>query len=356
MHCRSHEDEGKLKPMGTNRHGHRQNHSTRWLLLLVTSALIHLVLLSTASEFGNLWNSKADEARAKAVTIVVTMPEPEPEPSPVEPVPKGQIVDTAATDQPKRPQEADYLAEHEQATEEQTRTEQFRVNPEVLHHQFSTDDELQFEDLTNVDAVEPSTGAQVGNDRFDPDEDGSLAALPSPFMVTNKDGLQKPVPASHKQSLVSGSPNNDRLDLKQSDRLSLNANKIRFANYLNRIRRLVNFYWSQQLHSAPGAARGQLTRPMYETAVFVILDSDGGLESIEVTRSSGSTFMDNAVLRAFDVASQFPEPPPQLIAADGRVYLPNFDFTVTMGRPSPGFQGIDPRAGVQFPGILKLNR
>ena len=295
------------------------------------------------------------ESRATPVTLVIELPEPDPPTPDPEPTLRGQIVDIAPKSEPA-PKDAEFLAEYERSTDRQTQTEQHRVNPEVIDDVYATDDQLQFEDLTNLDATEPSTGAQVGNDRFDPDEDGSLAALPSPFQITNKDGIQKPVPASHRTSLVSGAPNNDRLDLEAADQLSLNANKIRFANYLNRIRRLVNFYWSQQLHNDPGPARVQLTKPSYETAVFVILDSQGGLESIEVTRSSGSSYMDNAVLKAFEVASPFPDPPPPLIAKDGRVYLPNFDFTVTMGRPAAAFQGIDPRAGVQFPGILKLNR
>jgi len=303
----------------------------------------------------DLLSPELERGRSTPIEIVVQMPESEPERPREEPKLRGQIVDVAPKAEPA-PEVADFLAEHERSTERETRTDRFRVNPEVIDDVYSTEDELQFEDLTNVDAVDPSTGAQVGNDRFDPDEDGSLAALPSPFQVTNKDGLQKPVPASHRASLISGAPNNDRYDLETDDRLALNANKIRFANYLNRIRRLVNFYWSQQLHNDPGPARSQLTKPSYETAVFVILSGDGKLESIEVQRSSGSSYMDSAVVRAFEIASPFPEPPPPLIANDGRVYLPNFDFTVTMGRPSGGFQGIDPRAGVQFPGILKLNR
>lgn len=328
---------------------------TVWVIVGLASIIMHglgILFLETLAE---RLTPDLEQGRSTPIPLVVELPEPEREEKQQEVPLTGQIVDVAPKAEPP-PEDADFLAEHERSAERETRTEQYRVNPEVIDDVYSTDDELQFEDLTNVDAVEPSTGAQVGNDRFDPDEDGSLAALPSPFQVTNKDGLQKPVPASHRASLISGAPNNDRFDLDAADKLALNANKIRFANYLNRIRRLVNFYWSQQLHNDPGPARAQLTKPSYETAVFVILSSDGKLESIEVQRSSGSTYMDGAVIRAFEIASPFPEPPPPLIANDGRVYLPNFDFTVTMGRPSAAFQGIDPRAGVQFPGILKLNR
>ena len=77
-----------------------------------------------------------------------------------------------------------------------TDTGEVRVNPEVVADAYSEDDQVQFEDLMNLNVTEPSTGAQVGNERFDPDRDGSLAALPSPFTLTNKEGLQKPVPSA----------------------------------------------------------------------------------------------------------------------------------------------------------------
>jgi TonB family protein len=328
----------------------------RWNWIALFSILLHVLGLMVIDPLLDAFRQDQEGPSSRPVSIRVDLPEPVPIPPEPEVKLQGQIVDIAQPADPKRPKDADYLAEHDRTTEEETRTQQYRVNPEILHEEYSTDDELKFEDLTNLDAKEPSTGAQVGNDRFDPDEDGSLASIPSPFQVTNKDGLQRPVPASHKVSSVAGAPNNDRLDLPTADQLALNANKIRFANYLNRIRRLVNFYWSQNLHNLPPAALAQLSRPMYETAVFVILDDSGTLESIEVTHSSGSRYVDQAVLRAFNVAGPFPNPPAQLIARDGRVYLPNFDFTVQMGRAQAAFQGIDPRAGVQFPGILKLNR
>jgi protein TonB len=332
----------------------KPHHRWGWLALL--SVILHLIGLVIIGPVLDAFRQDPDALGGRAISIRVDLPEPTPDPPEPEIDLRGQIVDIAQPENPERPKDADYLAEHDRTAEEETRTQQYRINPEVLHEQYSAEDELKFEDLTNIDATEPSTGAQVGNDRFDPDEDGSLASLPSPFQVTNKEGLQRPVPASHRVSSVAGAPNNDRLDLPTADRLALNANKIRFANYLNRIRRLVNFYWSQNLHNLPPAALAQLNRPMYETAVFVILDDSGTLESIEVTKSSGSRFVDQAVLRAFNVAGPFPNPPAQLIAGDGRVYLPNFDFRVQMGRAQAAFHGIDPRAGVQFPGILKLNR
>ena len=328
----------------------------RLALVVVVSLLVHALLLGGVHWLfpGFLESTHTDDAQP--VTIRIDLPDPVPPPPPPTPELSGQIVDIAPTPDLARPEVAEFLAEDDQVAETETRTERYRINPEVLHHQYSEEDKLEFEDLTNLDAVEPSTGAQIGNDRFDPSEDGSLAALPSPFQVTNKEGLQKPVPASHRASVFTGAPNNDLLDLPIAERLALNTHKIQFAGYLNRIRRLVNFYWNQNLQNLPASAQARLDRPSYETLVNVILDDSGALESVEITRTSGSRYLDAAVVRAFRIAGPFPNPPVQLVASDGRVYLPDFDFNVRMGQARAHYQGVDPRSGVRFPGILKSSR
>ena len=331
----------------------KHRRSTSWWWVLVASLLLHLVMVGVSNQ---MFDDRLEAASrdTKTVTMRIELPEPEIEEDPaVNPDLKGQIVDIAEPDETVRPDEADFLAEHDQVTEEETKTDQYRVNPEVLDDEFAAEDELQFEDLIDVNATDPSTGARVGNDRFDPDEDGSLASLPSKFKVTNKDGLQRPVAASHSTSSLAGAPNNDLLDLESARRLALNTQKIQFAGYLNRIRRLVNFYWSQNVKNMPNSARATLRRPTYQTSVFVVLSDDGVLESLEIIRGSGSRHMDLAAERAFHLAGPFPHPPAELLAPDGRVYLPDFEFTVTVGSGGGAARVLDARAGVQFPGLLK---
>ena len=331
----------------------KHKRTVSWWLVVLASVLLHLVLAGvTHLVFDDLKDATSRDT--KTVTMRIELPEPEVEEDPVEmPELNGQIVDIAEAENPERPEEADYLAEHDQVTEEETKTDQYRVNPEILDHEFSEEDELKFEDLADVNATDPSTGATVGNNRFDPDEDGALAALPSKFKVTNKDGLQRPVPSSHSSASVAGAPNNDLLDLEAARRLALNTQKIQFAGYLNRIRRLVNFYWSQNVKNMPNSARATLRRPTYQTSVFVVLSDDGVLESIEIIRGSGSRHMDHAAERAFHLAGPFPHPPAELLAPDGRVYLPDFEFNVTVGSGGGAARVLDARAGVQFPGLLK---
>jgi TonB family protein len=316
------------------------------------SVLLHFLLLFLLIPLWPHLHDAEENGRSIPVSLIIEPPETVPPPVMPEPDLSGQIVDTPRPLEQEKPEESEYLAEHDRTVPEETKT-RFRINPEVLAEQYSEDDQLQFEDLLDLNVMEPSTGARVGNDRFEPDRDGMLASLPSPFSVTNQDGMQRPVPASHATDRLAGAPNNDRLDERHSDRLALNTRELLYAGYLNRIRRLVNFYWSQNIQNLSPSAQAYLTRSSYRTVVFVVLDGSGGLESVDVTRESGAPPLDHAVINAFRIAGPFANPPSQLMAKDGRVYLPNFDFTVNLGHARARFRGVDPRQGVRFPGILK---
>lgn len=299
---------------------------------------------------------KKQRPRLRMVKVEKSEKEAPPAEEPEEPEVdmNGQIVELSPPLVEERPDEAEYLAEHDQTVEEETRSERFEVNPEVLARQWSKEAQLATEDLIDLNVDKPSTGAQVGNHRFDPDRDGALAALPSRWTATNKEGPQDPVPAQHRMAAASGAPSNDLLDEAVGAATNLNTKEFLYANYLNRIRRLVNFYWQQNLDNLPSSVR--LARPSYTTEIHSILDSQGALEYIEIVAGSGSEPLDDAVVRAFRIAGPFPNPPAGLIEKDGRVYLPEMDFTVQIGVARVQYQGIDPRAGVQYPGILKSPR
>ncbi len=325
-----------------------------WLGL---SALLMFALFSVMSlVFPHLMPERS-KLRTRPVTLIVTPPEeptPPPETEPPKPELDGQLVDTPKPEEEKRPEDSDYLAEHDNTVVEETRSERYRVNPEVLAPEYSEADEVKTEQAMDLNVTEQSTGAQVGNDRFDPDRDGPMAAIPSQFTMTNRDGLQRPVMASSSESALSGAPNNDLLREKIGKATQLNTRELLGATYLNHIRRMVNFYWSQNLDNLPSSTL--LARPAYTTVVVVTLDRDGALKSMELAQPCGSDALDNAVSSAFQLAAPFPNPPKQLIEDDGTIHLPQMSFTVELGRARPVFMGVDPRAGVQFPGIQKAPR
>ncbi|MCB9665567.1 MAG: TonB C-terminal domain-containing protein [Alphaproteobacteria bacterium] len=333
----------------------RSGLSRLWPFLL-PAVLVHVVVGAVGDAMVPLFAQT--HHRSAPLRLVIVQPQEEEDalqpPDEEDPEPDGQIVELPEPKDEQEPDEADYLAEHDHTVPEESRTELFEVNPEVLSNQWSEEQKLEQEDLVDLDVDKPSTGAQVGNDRFDPARDGDLSSLPSPWAVTNREGLQAPVPSAHEASDVRGAPQNDLLDEKEGEEVALNAKEYLYASYLNRIRRLVNFYWKQNVDNLPPGVR--LVKSSYMTGVEVILDGYGALELVEVTLESSSPELDGAVVQAFRVAGPFPNPPEGLIEPDGRIYLPDMTFTVRLGQASLRYDGVDPRAGVQFPGLLKSPR
>ncbi|MDP2313281.1 MAG: TonB C-terminal domain-containing protein [Pseudomonadota bacterium] len=289
----------------------------------------------------------------KAIEEAEAEPEEEEEPEPV--MPDGQVVETVTPDEEKTPLTADYLAEHDNAVSQETRTDAYRVNPEVLSNQYSRDAKLEFEDLMDVGAKDVSSGATVGSLTDPaPGRGPPKSIIPSAFALTNKEGLAAPTKASSSTQSLAGAPQNDLLNEKLGDSVALNTREFIGAAYMNRIRRQVNFYWKQNLDNLSPSLR--LSKTHYKTTVSIVLTGEGALETLSVTTKSGSDPLDDAVVEAFRVAGPFPNPPEQLIRRDGRVYLADLEFTVNLGQAQMQYQGIDPRAGVQFPGILKSPR
>lgn len=348
-----------------------------WLLVL--SVLLHGVMFSVLGRYlnglrldaweapvavhmidGDALDALTPEQAAQLAQLEARVEEPlveeEPPEEPERELPDGQVVEVPKPDEEKIPLQADYLAEHDNAVPLETRTERYKVNPDVLSNQYADEAKLALEEVADVGATEMSTGATVGS--LSPPQEGSKGAprslIPSPWQLTNKEGLAAPVPSSSRNQSLAGAPQNDLLNEKRGAAVALNTREFVGAAYLNRIRRQVNLYWKQNVDNVP--ARDLRGASNLETVVAVVLDSDGALQSIVVTSACGSEPLDNAVVEAFKIAGPFPNPPEQLIKKDGRVYLDDMSFTVTLGQAHMVYQGIDPRAGVQFPGIMKSPR
>lgn len=344
----------------------------RITMIVLISLMVHAVVVVGWARWGPRWKLHEYEAPVSVQLIgesdihsdeipdssseLVTPPadvEPEPEVDVPEDkkLPDGQIVETPAPTEDKTPLQADYLAEHDNAVQEESRTDKFRVNPDILANQYSDQSKLELNDALDLSANSPSTGATAGGiDEMEIGKGAPRSSIPSEFAFTNKEGLASPVAASSSKQSIAGAPQNDLLDEKRAAVVALNTRAFIGAEYMNRIRRQVNLYWQQNLDNLSPSLR--LTKSRYVTVVAAVLTSEGGLETIEVTDESGSAAMDDCVTNAFRIAAPFPNPPAQLIQRDGRVYLDNFEFTVNLGQATMRYSGVDPRAGVQFPGIL----
>ncbi|MEQ1507425.1 MAG: energy transducer TonB [Myxococcota bacterium] len=325
-----------------------------FLLLSISGHVVMAVLFAWLSPY--LVPPQRPQPKAQQMTMVILKDEP-PEPEELDepdPVFEGQIVELSPPEVEEKPDDSEYLSEYDASVEEETRTEKFMLNPEVLAREFSKEQKAEQADVMDLNVDKPSTGATVGNHRFDPNVDGALASLPSPWRQTNQEGPQDPIPSSQRNAALSGAPQNDLLDEVVGKRVDLNTTKYPYASYMDRIRRQVNYWWEQNIHNLPSSTR--LSKAKYLSSVQVILNSDGALEHIELTHESGSPEVDDCLVRAFRLAAPFDNPPDGLVQKDGRVYLPDFDFTLQVTAAQMQYEGIDPRAGVQFPGILKAPR
>lgn len=354
-------------------------HLAQWLaaaLALVVALLLHVLGAVTVLPWFLAWDIREYE-RPVAVRVlegdalpgdvippsrVDPLPTPPPEPEAEEPppeedpeLPRGQIVETPPPKEEQVPLLSDYLSEYNTAVPEESRTRQYKINPEILAPTYSEDQKMQVEDIVDVGASEVSTGARAGGIMDDaPGRGAPRSSVPSQFSLTNKEGLAAPTMASSSRQDLRGAPQNDLLDEKVGAALALNTREFFAADYMKRIRRAVNFYWKQNLDNLPSSVR--LGKPRYSTVVEVVLTADGVVESIAVVDESGSVPIDDCVVEAFRIAGPFDNPPAQLIKRDNRVYLPTFDFEVSVGHAQMQYGGVDPRAGVQFPGIMNAPR
>ena len=336
----------------------RRKRREAWVARLITwgavSLFLHVLFLGA---LGPLWPYIAEAPELDSFqpdSIVFLEPVDELDEEPEEEDFSGQIVDVAEPLEKERPEDADYLAEFDRSVEEQTKVEKFRLDREVTSDVYSREDRVQEEELEDLNVMEDSTGAQVGNDSFDPDRNGAMASLPSPFAVTNEDGLQKPVPASHRAEDIAGSPSNDLLDVNTGEAVALNTKEFLYASYINQISQLVSFYYQQNLDNLPRST--VISKSQYTTVVDVTLGSNGALDAIGVSDESGSPPIDNCLVEAFKIAGPFPPPPAGLVDDDGRARLPDFAMTLRVTQAEARYEGIDPRSGVQYPGILKAPR
>lgn len=324
----------------------------RWVFVLGSLA-VHVLILAALHAVAPAFLAHQTPASSPPIALVVLPPEAETEDVQEEPEPeyRGQIVEISPPKKEETPDDPDYLAEHENRTDEESRTLKYEVNPDVLSRQYSREQSAERQDVIDLNAEKESTGATVGNRRFDPDRDGALAALPSPWSQTNKIGPDSPIPSSQVTAALAGAPQNDRLREQVGERVDLNSARYPYAGYIERIKRQVNFWHKQNLNNLPASVR--IAKPRYTTSVDVVLDSDGALEIIDVVAESGSAPIDDCLVRAFKMAGPFPNPPVGLIKKDGRVYLPKVTFDVVTTTARARYEGVDPRAGVLFPGILR---
>lgn len=115
-------------------------------------------------------------------------------------------------------------------------------------------------------------------------------------------------------------------DIDDGEATALNAKRWKHAPFFNRVKRAVANEWHPEVvyvrHDPSGNVYGVKDRV---TVLRVHLKPDGKLASWTVLQSSGVEFLDDEAIDAFRRAAPFPNPPKDLVEADGQIHF-NFAF------------------------------
>ncbi len=128
------------------------------------------------------------------------------------------------------------------------------------------------------------------------------------------------------------SPSNDYLkNVAEGEETKLNTRRFLFADFYNRVKRAISYYWDPArllvIYDPRGTHYGYKNR---HTILLIILDKSGNLISAKLKMSSGVDFLDREAINAVKMASPFPNPPEQLLE-NGRIEF-DFGFHVNMKR------------------------
>ena len=265
----------------------------------------------------------------------------------------GQVVDLPKPTDPQKPEDARFLAEYDITVPEETRSEQFKIAPEVVAPTYSDETAFELEDVLEMNVEDPSTGATAGGVVFERRPYGRYVDMASKYDFINKTGATRPARASHRYQKLQGAPSNDYLrDIDPALATQLNADEFLFAGFLNRVKRMVSFYANQTLANA--RPRVPVTKMAYDLTINAMLDAEGNLVAVEVTDESGIPAFDEAIVEAWRLAAPFPNPPPGMVTDDGFIHIDDFGFHIEIGRAKAELTGIDPRQDVMFPGLQTI--
>ncbi len=133
---------------------------------------------------------------------------------------------------------------------------------------------------------------------------------------------------------ISGAPANDHLeDVELGEGTFLNSREFKYASFFNRLKREVSETWRPM----DEYRRRDPTRNIYGfrsrlTVLAVTLDAAGKLKDVQVSKSSGLDFLDQAAIAAFQQAQPFPNLPKGLLGPNGDVTFA-FGFHIDFGGP-----------------------
>lgn len=339
------------------------------LFFLIVSVLLHAALFLIRFDVGGasgdalmpvqlLDDASLATANEEKKSPSPVLPSPEKEAEKVE-TPNGQIVDIARPENEKRPDESRFLAKYDSTVPREKRSafdkdipirgkklqrltlpSTAKVTPqsdELVTPGQSPERREKKEELIRKGDTAGFDGTQgelaKGSEKDRPGRIGGDAAIDQ----KGQEATELSVPLRYLPYFLGNdtaltSPSNDYLkDIPEEDETALNARRFLYADYYNRIKQAVSYYWAPgkvlMVHDPGGNIFGAQDR---YTKIEAVLDDRGKVVSIQVTRPSGADVLDREAVDAFKAAAPFPNPPAPLLR-NGRLSI-QFGFYVNIER------------------------
>ncbi|HEY4186265.1 MAG TPA: TonB family protein [Polyangia bacterium] len=126
-----------------------------------------------------------------------------------------------------------------------------------------------------------------------------------------------------RMSQVRSSLENFIPDVKPGTSTVLNARAAPFAAFIARVHRQIHKYWGygalDDWDSLPSSS--PFNNSTLATTLEIVLNEDGTVGKITVVKASGYLAYDAAAIDAVYAAGPFPEPPGEILSANGKVYF-----------------------------------
>ncbi len=113
---------------------------------------------------------------------------------------------------------------------------------------------------------------------------------------------------------------------------ALNTDRFKYYSFYARIEELVRFRWETEVRSAVASydqkyVATHIGRKNWVTQIEFLITPDGHLKSAKIMKESGISPFDKAAVFAFKDARFFPNPPKEMIEADGYIHI-KYSFNV----------------------------
>lgn len=114
--------------------------------------------------------------------------------------------------------------------------------------------------------------------------------------------------------------------MNESDNTALNTREFVYYGYYQRIRERLDRAWvpllRQKLIRYYGGGRRLASDMDYTTKVMVVLNGTGEIVRIQILGESGTKDLDDAAVKAFNLAGPFPNPPTGITDTNGEIQIP----------------------------------